>query len=150
MRLIKCRKCGTPILPEDTLLQNMMEMHHELCQKSRQAKNMKKANSYIQEAAVLKKMITGIIHQTAQMEDRKVTNVCEMSEIVNYIRENNLVTDEKLDELRRIGREKAKQKNYENQKEIDRIYGRYKELYVPSNQTKADKTANTAIKKVSE
>lgn len=37
-----------------------------------------------------------------------------------------LFSDEKLDELRKTARERAKIRNEENQKEIDRIYGKYK------------------------
>ena len=56
-------------------------------------------------------MMKGIIHNTAQMDDRKVTCAAEMAEIVHYIRENALISDEKLDELRRIARERAKIRN---------------------------------------
>ena len=69
-----------------------------------------------------------------------------MSEIVNYIRKNNLIPDEKLDELRKTARERAKIRNEENQREIDRIYGKYKGTYIPSNNTKSDKTAENAIR----
>ena len=90
-------------------------------------------------------MMKGIIHNTAQMEDRRITCQLEMSEIVKYIRNNNLITDEKLDELRAMARDKAKERNLANQKEIERIYGEYKSLYTPFNNTKADITANRAI-----
>ena len=45
-------------------------------------------------------------------------------------------------------RERAKIRNEENQKEIDRIYGKYRGGYIPSNNTKSDKTAEKAIKNV--
>ena len=72
----------------------------------------------------------------------------ELAEIVAYIRNNDLISDEKLSELRDVARKKAKERNLANQKELDRIYGQYSSLYVPSNTTKPDKTAKTAIKNV--
>lgn len=149
MKLIHCKKCGAALVTEDALLERMNDTIHELNEKARREKNGKKAHSYLAEAASVTKMMKGIIHNTAQMEDRRITCQLEMAEIVNYLRKNHLITDEKLDELRAIAREKANERNLENQKELDRIYGNYRALYTPSNNTKADKTANTAIRNMS-
>ncbi len=146
MRLIHCRKCGSAIVTEDALIERMNDTIHELNEKARHSKNGKIAKSYLAEAASVTKMMKGILHNTAQMESRKSGSGCELSEIVHYIRENNLISDEKLDELRNIAREKAKIRNEENQRELDRIYGKYKGTYIPSNNTKSDKTAEKAIR----
>lgn len=145
MRLIHCKKCGSAMVTENALIERMNDAIHELNEKARRSRNGKAANSYLAEAASITKMMKGIIHNTAQMEDRKITCAMELAEIVHYIRFNNLVTDEKLDELRQIAREKAKVRNAESQKEIDRIFGEYKSLYTPFNNTKSDSTANKAI-----
>lgn len=145
MRLIRCKKCGSAITTEDGLIERMNDTIHELNEKARHCKNGKMANSYLAEAASVTKMMKGIIHSTAQIEERKTTLLCEYTEIVHYLRTNNLITDEKLDELRDIGRKKAEAKNAESQANIDRIYGTYKSLYTPANNTKADPTANKAI-----
>lgn len=63
-------------------------------------------------------MMKGILHNTAQMEARKSGSSYELSEIVHYIRENDLISDEKLDELRKTARERAKIRNEENQKKL--------------------------------
>ena len=148
MRLIHCMKCGAALVTEDALVERMNDTIHELNEKARHSKNGKIAQSYLAEAASVTKMMKGIIHNTAQMEDRKVTCAAEMAEIVHYIRENSLASDEKLDELRKIARDKVRIRNKENQKEIDRIYGRYKGTYIPSNNTKSDRTAEKAIRNV--
>ena len=145
MRLIHCKKCGAAMVTENGLIERMNDTIHELNEKARRSKHSGIAKSYITEAASVTKMMKGIIHNTAQMEDRRITCACEMAEIIHYIRVNNLVSDEKLDELRKIAREKAKQRNAENQKEIDRIYGVYQSSYTPFNNTKSDPTANKAI-----
>lgn len=145
MRLIHCKKCGAALVTENALIERMNDTIHELNEKARHSKNGAIAKSYLAEAASVTKMMKGIIHNTAQMEDRRITCHMEMAEIVNYLRANNLITDEKLDELRQIAREKARVRNAENQKEIDRIFGEYKLLYTPFNNTKSDTTANKAI-----
>lgn len=142
MRLIHCKKCGAAIVTENALLERMNDVIHELNEKSRKTKNRYAANSYSREAASVTKMMKGIIHNTAQMEDRKTTCALELSEIVNYIRQRDLVSDEKLDELRTVARKKADERNKENQRNIDRIYGSFNRLYSPSN----DPTANRAVK----
>lgn len=145
MRLIHCKKCGAALVTEDALVERMNDTIHELNEKARRSHNGKIAKTYLAEAASVTKMMKGIIHNTAQMEERSTTCQLELTEIVHFLRKNNLITDEKLDELRKIAREKAKVRNAENQKEIDRIYGTYKSLYTPSNNTKSDPTANRAI-----
>lgn len=147
MRLIHCKKCGAAMVTENALIERMNDTVHELNEKARRSKHGGIAKSYLAEAASVTKMMKGIIHNTAQMEDRRITVACELSEIVHYLRENKLVSDEKLEELRKIAREKANKKNAENQKEIDRIYGEYKAKYTPYNNTKSDPTANRAIAK---
>lgn len=147
MRLIHCKKCGSAIVTEDSLVERMQDYIAELNQKARKCKKYSDKCSYIQEASSVTKMMKGILHNTAQMQERKVTCNCELSEIVHYIRENHLVSDEKLDELRSVARGKAKLKNEQEQKEIERIYGNFQNLRTPFNKTKSDPTANAALKK---
>ena len=148
MKLIHCKKCGAALVTEDALLERMNDCIHELNEKARRSKSGKVAKSYLAEAASVTKMMKGIIHNTAQIEDRKITCQLEMAEIVHYLRENHLISDKKLDELRAIAREKAKERNRENQRELDRIYGNYRAMYTPSNNTKADTTAKKAMKNI--
>lgn len=116
MKLIRCRKCGAALVTEDALIERMNDTIHELNEKARHSKNGKIAKSYLAEAASVTKMMKGILHNTAQMEARKSGSSYELSEIVHYIRENDLISDEKLDELRKTARELQKriaEKSYE-------------------------------------
>ena len=145
MRLIKCKKCGSAIVTEDALLERMNDAIHELNEKARRSKNKRIASSYLAEAASVTKMMKGILHNTAQMEERKNTCHLKYIELKQYVIQNNLITFDKIDELEEIAMEKAKERNLKNQKEIERIYGKYTSLYTPFNNTKADTTANKAI-----
>lgn len=146
MRLIHCKKCGSATATEDAIVERMQDYVAELNEKARKCKRYADKCSYMQEASSVTKMMKGILHNTAQMQERKITCNCELSEIVNYIRENRLVSDEKLDELRSVARENAKLKNEREQKEIERIYGNFKNRITPFNNTKSDPTTNNALK----
>lgn len=148
MKLIHCKKCGSAIVTEDALVERVNDTIHEMNEKARRSKNGVVAKSYLAEAASVTKMMKGIIHNTTQIEERRTTCSCELAEITHYLRENKLVSDEKLDELRKIAREKAKVKSAENQREIDRIYGVYNSSYTPFNNTKSDPTAKKAIRNI--
>lgn len=143
MRLVKCKKCGTSIMMDSYVVENMFVAMQEANEKARKIKDYSLRLTYIQEASQIKKMINQIQHRSTQMEERKTMVTCEMSEIVNYIRKNNLVSDEKLDELRKIAREKAKIKNIEEEKAIKNIYGEFENMM--ANRTKKDTTANKAL-----
>lgn len=95
MRLIHCRKCGAALVTEDALIERMNDTIHELNEKARHSKNGKVAKSYLAEAASVTKMMKGILHNTASMETRKSGSSYELAEIIHYIRENNLISDEK-------------------------------------------------------
>lgn len=148
MKLIHCRKCGAAICTEDGLVERMSDVIHELNVKARRSMDGRVARSYLAEAASVTKMMKGILHNTAQIEERRTTLLCENNELINYLLENDLITKKKLKELREIAREKARIRNEENQKEIDRIYGNFNSLYSPSNKTKADPTAKKAIRNI--
>lgn len=144
MRLIKCKKCGATVCTEDAMIERMSDTIHDLHEKARHSRGENK-QSYMQEAAAVKKMLTQIIHTTAQMEDRKTTKNMELTEIIHYIRENHLITDEKLHELQENARRKAEERNKADQEVIEKVYGEYKTTYNPFNSTKADKTSMSAI-----
>ena len=145
MRLIHCRKCGAALVTEDALIERMNDTIHELNEKARHSKNGKIAKSYLAEAASVTKMMKGILHNTAQNGRQESGSSYELSEIVHYIREM-ILFPMKARRVKKNCKRKSKIRNEENQKEIDRIYGKYKGGYVPSNNTKSDKTAEKAIK----
>mgnify|MGYP003296539892 CR=1 FL=1 len=147
MRLIHCKKCGAALVTDDALVERMNETIHELNEKARKSKHGGIAKSYLAEAASVTKMMKGIIHNTTQLEYRRTTVQAELSEIIAYINKHDLIPRDVLNELRKTARMKAMERDAENQKEIDRIYCTYNSLYSPVNKTKADPTANKAIRK---
>ena len=147
MKLIRCKKCGTVVSSSDTYLEQMILAMNECNRKALTGPKYDR-NSYVQQAIQIRKMITHVQHLTYTMEERKATVLSELSEIVHYLRVNNLITDEKLNELRDIARHRAALKNKQEEEAIDKLYGNFENLFV--NRTRSDTTANKAISRYKE
>jgi|GEM_PF-6765905 len=141
MRLIKCKKCDTVICTEDTIIEDMIDELNEINKKA--LKDFKNKNVYIQQASQLKKLIQQTLHLNGQIQERKITVNCELSEITNYLINNSLISYNKLDELRDIARTKASVKNKEDGEKIRKLYSDFNNM---CNRTKSDITANKAMR----
>lgn len=146
MRLVKCKKCGTPIMMDSYIVEQMFIAMQECNEKARKSKNNIDKMSYLQEAKQISRMITQIQHRTTQIEERKNTVLCQLSELVHYITENNIISNEKLYELKDKGREKGEIKNKADTKVIKSMYGEFENLM--TNRSVRDTTANKAFKNV--
>lgn len=142
MRLIKCRKCGATICTDEAFQERMLDAIAECHKQAR--KDRKNANSYLQEAATYKKMLTQYLHRTVQHDSelRRIRN--ELSVLAAYVLQNGLVSQEKLNELNKIARERAEANEREEAKVIEQLYGQAKNPLF--NNTKADPTARKAMK----
>ena len=141
MKLIKCRKCGATIATDETFVQRMMDDINALSEKAR--KDRKNQASYIQQVAAIRKIMQQYLHATANMDSyhRRLTN--EMSVLINYIRENNLISDEKLAELTNKARERAAEKERAEEEKIKELYRGFENISI--NRTKADPTERNAL-----
>jgi len=142
LRLIRCRKCGTAISSFDNYFEQMILAMGELNQKALKCHGSDR-NLYLQQIAQLKSMIKQVQHLSGQIEERKTTVLCELSEIVHFLRENVVIADSTLSYLKEIGRKKAKIKNQQDEAKINAIYGDFENIF--TNKTKRDETANRAI-----
>ncbi len=144
MRLIRCRKCGATIATDETFIQRMMDDINELAERAR--KDRRNSPSYLQQAAAIRKIMQQYLHVTANMDAqyRRLTN--ENSVLIHYIRENNLISDEKLSELSAIARERAAEKEKADGERVAELYRGFENLSI--NRTKKDPTARAALKEV--
>lgn len=140
MRLIKCRKCGATICTEETMQERILDAIEELNERAR--KDRKNASSYLQQAASYKKLLTQILHRTAQYDSdlRRIRN--EQKVLVSYVLQNGLVSHEKLNELEKIARERSAENDKKDAEEIERLYGCLPNPLI--NKTKGDPTARKA------
>ena len=144
MRLIKCRKCGATIATDETFIQRMLDAINELSDKAR--KDRRNAPSYLSQAAAIKKIMQQYLHVTANMDTHKRRLTNELSVLISYIRENNLVSDEKLAELTAIAKERAAEKKKESKEEerIGELYRSFENISI--NRTRYDPTEKRGLK----
>lgn len=143
MKLLRCRKCGTMITTQDNLMRNYMDEIERLNKLA--LKDKRNRVVYQQQASQLTKVMKQILHATTQMEEsrRKLQN--ELSVLTTYIRDNGLIPDEKLHELRDKGREQAKKKNEEDEKLIEQLYGNFNSILGSSS--RRDPVEKTVLNK---
>lgn len=158
MRMIRCKKCGTMIASEDTILERIMDEARE--ERSISENELRKANELIEKgnkilassnthknnAKQLDKLATQIMHMTTQLEVRKGEKEKEKSILVQYLLENNLITKEKLNELDAIAKEQNRIAIERDQRELDLLYKSYSDY--TGNRTKSDPTYKKANKKL--
>lgn len=142
MRLIKCRKCGATIATDETFIQRMLDAINELSDKAR--KDRRNAPSYLSQAAAIKKIMQQYLHVTANMDTHKRRLTNELSVLISYIRENNLVSDEKLAELTAIARERAAEKEAKEEERIEELYRGFENISI--NRTRYDPTEKRGLK----
>ena len=142
MKLIKCRKCGATIATDETFVQRMLADINALSEKAR--KDRKNANTYQQQAAAIRKIMQQYLHASANMDSdyRRLRN--EMSVLINYIRENNLISDETLAELSNKARERAAEKERAEEEKISELYRGFENISI--NRTRADPTEKQATR----
>ena len=143
MKLLRCRKCGTMITTQDNLMQNYMEEVSRL--NNLAMKDRRNRPVYEQQASQLTKVVKQILHSTSQMDEQRRSLQNELSVLTTYIRENGLISDEKLFELRDKGREIAIKKNEEDEKLVEQLYGNFNSIL--ANNSRRDPTEKMALKK---
>lgn len=143
MRLIKCRKCGATIATDETFIQRMLDDINILSEKAR--KDKRNGNSYLQQAAAIRKIMQQYLHRTASMDEEHRRLLHEYKILVHYVLDNGIVSQEKLQELNDIARKAFEQRQREDQEAIKRLYGGFDNITI--NRTKADPTEKKGMRK---
>lgn len=144
MKLLRCRKCGATITTNDEVMRNYMEEIDRLTKLA--IKDRKNGPSYQMQAASLKKIVTQIMHLTAQNDEALRIKSNEIAMLNDYIREHHLIPDEKLWELRDAARERAYKRIAEDEKKIEELYGNFNSIL--GNRSRRDPTEKKALKGV--
>jgi hypothetical protein len=142
MRLIKCRKCGTTIATDETFIQRMLDDINILLEKSR--KDRRNANSYMQQASAIRKIMQQYLHRTAQMDEQCRRLIHEHKALVHYVLDNGIVTQEKLQEIDDIARKDYEERQREDQEVINQLYRGFENITI--NRTKSDPVERRALR----
>lgn len=170
MRIIRCNKCGTMVTDDENILERVMDEAREERKLAEGEENkandmiakgneliskgnnlVAKGNNLISKAKTrranakqLDKLATQIQHRRTQLNDRENLKIHEASVIIQYILNNNLVTEEKLQELQNIAKENADKARIAEERELDLLYKSFSTY--TGNRTKADPTYKKGIK----
>lgn len=137
MRLIKCRKCGATIATDETFIQRMLDDINILLEKGRRDK--KNLNTYQQQAAAIRKIMQQYLHITANMDERRRELQCKLSILWNYVHDNNLIPEEKLNDLMAEAERIAADRIRAEEERLKELYRGFENITI--NRTKADPTA---------
>ena len=143
MRLIKCRKCGATIATDETFIQRMLDDINILSEKAR--KDRKNSSSYLQQASAIRKIMQQYLHTTANMDERRRELQSKLSILWNYVHDNNLIDDDKLNELMDKGEEIARQRIKQEEERVNELYRDFNNVSI--NRTKADPTEKQSVRK---
>ena len=134
MKLIKCKKCGTPVASNDLMIQRLLDGMEEANKNAIKSKNHSQRTAYIQQASQYKQLIKSITHTTTQHDERHRYLNAELKELVRYLAENEIMTYDEIGLIQDKAREKAKKGMEEDKKRLNKLYqDGYNELF---NKTK--------------
>ena len=143
MRLIKCRKCGATIATDETFIQRMLDDINILTEKSR--KDGRNSHSYLQQASAIRNIMKNYLHRTAQMDAEMMETRAELGALICYVRENGLITDEKLAEITTPARLKARERIRQEEERVNELYRDFENISI--NRTKADPTEKLGMRR---
>lgn len=144
MRLIKCRKCGATISTDETFVQRMLDDINILSEKAR--RDRRNANSYLQQASAIRKIMQQYLHTSANMDEQKRELRCKLSILWNYVHDNNLIDEQNLFELMNEAERIAQERIKAEEKRVNELYRSFENISI--NRTKADPTERKGMRGV--
>lgn len=144
MQLIRCHKCGTVVISEESFLQNILDAMDEACRHARRAKSSAERNAYLQEASEYKAMYKSFMHHLTE-RDRASSNESSfiVAEIHKYLRNGGTVTESNFQSPCDKGKARAAAIKYQENRELERIYGSFNTV---CNRTMPSPTERAAMK----
>ena len=130
MKLIKCKKCGTPVASKDLMVQRLLDGMEEANKNAIKSKKGSEKTAYMQQAGQYKQLIKSITHTTTQLDERHRYLNAELKELVRYLAENEIMTYDEIGLIQDKAREKAKKGMEEDKKRLNKLYqDGYNELF---------------------
>jgi hypothetical protein len=144
MKLVRCQKCGTVVISDDTFLQNILDAMEEACRKARRAKSGYEKNVALHEAAEYKAMYRSFMHHLTE-RDKAEHNVDSfvIKELYHHLVDSGKLTDAEFLAIQKRAETKAKAVRAAEEKEINAIYGNFETI---CNRTMPSPTERAALK----
>lgn len=145
MKLIRCQKCGTVVISEETFLQNIMDAMEDTCRKAQRAKSRSERDALLQEAAEYRSMYKAFMHHLTE-RDRAAHNMdaYKVSELYSALVRTGRMSAAEFKVICAAGEEKAKVRRDAEDKELNAIYGCYETV---CNRTMPSPTEKAAMRR---
>ncbi len=144
MRMLYCRKCGTAIVSDETLMQSILDQMDDVRKRIQHAKGIERP-ALIQQLSEYKSMYKALMHNITQREQAENVKPYILRELRDTILSRKLMTEDEVNQIYKAGEQKAKKAAEQLRKKEKEIYGSFEAI---SNNTKPDPTANEAIHNV--
>lgn len=144
MKLIRCHKCGTVVISEESFLQNILDAMEEACRRARRAKSRYERDARLHEAAEYRSMYRSFMHHLTE-RDRAAHNESSyvLSELHKHLRSGGTITMDNFQALCDKGKERAAAAKLREERELATIYGGVRSI---SNRTMPSPTERAAMK----
>lgn len=145
MKMICCDKCGAPIISDETFLQNILDAMDDANRRAKHARTYSQRCVYIQEAAQYAKIFKAFMHNLTRRQEAENQNKAVLSALREHVISNGMMTQEQMNIVYEKGMRKARAKETECQKELDRIYGEFETI---CNRSMSSPTERDAFKSI--
>lgn len=142
MKMLYCRKCGAPVITDESLLQTVIDRMNDAVDRANKARNYRVRVTALAEVAEYKSIYKSLMHNITQKEYAESTAPIILKQLNTVIRERGLLTDAEIGEIYEQAKAVARAKREQAEQEIERIYGNFKTV---SNRAGSDPTADAAI-----
>ena len=141
MKMLYCKKCGTPVISDETLIQNIVDKLDEAQNKAHKANSTAEKNIYLHEAAEYKTMYKALMHNITQKEYAEAVIPYILREMLNTVKAKKLLTDAEIEAIYAAGKVNADKVAQQARKMERQLYGDFEAAY---NRSKPDPTADRA------
>ncbi len=122
MKMLRCRKCGAAVISDESLIQTILDLHEDAVSRAKTCAP-KKRPAVLAEVAEYKSMYKALMHNISNKDYAEAVTPYILHILVNEIKARKLLTEEELDACYSKGREQARIRKEQAEKEIQRIYG---------------------------
>lgn len=141
MKMICCQKCGTAVISDETLLQNVLDAMEEANRRARRSRPSER-NAYLQEAAEHRTIYKTLMHNITQRDRAERETPFVLSELVYHLLSTGKMTRIEIDQVCDRGKQRAVAVHRESDENIQRAYGAFESA---SNRTKPSPTERAAL-----
>ena len=144
MKMLYCRKCGAPMIYGAAMMQTILDRINDAGERAKRGPHHKRLAA-LQEAAEYRSVYKSFMHYVTQMDYANSVAPEVLREMVAEIRARKLLSEDDIGRIYARGKVQAKAKAEAAEREIERIYGRFR---AESNMAGADPTADAAISRL--